>query len=102
MYWNEPENRFSLYRCPPKKPILIGISSDSLPCSCIKQTRRELPGSCHRGFIETGWVIEDLTKRKLNPPCEGDRKRRGSQETAELPMGLNREARVYGGDRMLG
>jgi len=56
----------------------------------FKQTRREFPRSCHTGFIEIGWVIEDLTKRKLNPPCEGDRKRRVSQETAELPMGLNR------------
>jgi len=31
-----------------------------------------------------------ISLRKLNPPCEGDGKRRVSQETAELPMGLNR------------
>jgi hypothetical protein len=31
-----------------------------------------------------------ISVRKLNPPCEGDGKRRVSQETVELPMGLNR------------
>ena len=31
-----------------------------------------------------------ISLRKLNPPCEGDGKRRVSQETAELPMGLDR------------
>ena len=48
IYWKELENRFRLYRCHLKKPILIGITSDRfiysikqarirtvLPCLCI-------------------------------------------------------------------
>ena len=35
-YCNEPENRFSSYHFPLKKPILIGISSDRFMYSIIK------------------------------------------------------------------
>jgi hypothetical protein len=43
-----------------------------------------------------------ISLRKLNPPCEGDGKRWVPEEKAELPRGLNRQARLKGGDSMFG